>query len=130
MPDRDFTDPRDLGGDMAGPGGPHDHHGVVLDTERALILEHLAVVVSEQRLDNGHELPLVGLVLEGRINQTTDEARLLVLMPPDGAAAIVTEIVGIASRDIDGRRQRGDDVAAGFGAQFKVALDERREQMP
>ena len=123
-----FTDPRELGGDIAGPGGPHDRNAVVVNTERALLPDTLTVACFEQPLRPGLTQPLLAMVIEGRVNQTRDRARLMFILDPDAAAAIVTEIIGAASRDLEGRRSTGD-VADGFGAQFRVALDERREAL-
>lgn len=121
----DFTDPRELGGDIAGPGGPRDRGQVVIDATRALLLHGMTVAAVDHT-----DPPLIAAVLEGRVNKTPDTARVLLLLNPDAAAAIVSEIIMVASRDIDMRRPDGDGaVGAGFGAQFRVALDARTEAL-
>lgn len=87
-------DPRKSGGDIVGPGGPHDRHGVILDDRTAVLLDHSTVSLVETRGGN----PVLALLLEGRINKTTDRARNLYLMNEDGAAAIVTELLALAHR--------------------------------
>ncbi|MFC7794630.1 hypothetical protein [Streptomyces cinereoruber] len=86
-------DPRKSGGDIAGPGGPHDRDSVIVDTTNAVLLDASTVVEVES--NSG---PIIGMLLEGRINQTTDRARNLYLMNEDGAAALVTELMALAHR--------------------------------
>jgi hypothetical protein len=91
------TDPRDIPGAMAGPGGPHDRGGVVLDARNALLLETVDVsTVDPERGGRGQQA--VAMVLGGRINQSQDRASVLILFGTDGAAAIVTELVALFGR--------------------------------
>lgn len=87
-------DPRKTGGDIAGPGGPHDRNSVIVDTTDAVLLDHSDVCLVET--SNGS--PILAVLLEGRINKTTDRARNLYLMNEDGAAALVTELLALANR--------------------------------
>ncbi|MGS2592066.1 hypothetical protein [Streptomyces hebeiensis] len=87
-------DPRKTGGDIVGPGGPHDRHGVILDDRTAVLLDHTTVTLVETR---GGQTVLA-MLLEGRINKTTERARNLYLMNEDGAAALVTELLALAHR--------------------------------
>jgi hypothetical protein len=87
-------DPRKTGGDIAGPGGPHDRNAVVLDTAKAVLLDHSDVCLMETA---GGSVVLA-MLLEGRINKTADRARNLYLMNEDGAAALVTELIALAHR--------------------------------
>lgn len=87
-------DPRKTGGDIAGPGGPHDRNAVVIDTTDAVLLDSSDVCLMET--SNG--TPVLALLLEGRINKTTDRARNLYLLNEDGAAALVTELLALAHR--------------------------------
>lgn len=89
-------DPRTSGGDgnIAGPGGPHDHHAVVVDTTNAVLLDHSNVCLMEA----GDGSVALAVLLEGRINKTSDRARNLYLMNEDGAAALVTELLALANR--------------------------------
>ena len=87
-------DPRKTGGNIAGPGGPHDHNAVIVDTTDAVLLDSSDVCLVET---GGGEVVL-SMLLEGRINKTTDRARNLYLMNEDGAAALVTELIALAHR--------------------------------
>lgn len=87
-------DPRKTGGDIAGPGGPHDRDSVIVDTTNAVLLDGTTVV----EVESASYGPVLGMLLEGRINQTTDRARNLYLMNEDGAAALVTELIALAHR--------------------------------
>lgn len=96
------TDPRILGGEIAGPGGPHDHGQSVVDTSRAMLMDALNVV----KLDNpsdGREM--VAMLIEGRINQSADRAKVMVLGDLDMLAAFITEAHGLANR-----MGRGDEL--------------------
>lgn len=88
-------DPRRTGGNIAGPGGPQDRNSVIVDTSNAVLLDGTTVSLVETRSST---TPVLALLLEGRINQTTDRARNLYLMDEDGAAAIVSELVALAYR--------------------------------
>ena len=87
-------DPRKSGGNIAGPGGPHDTNAVIIDTTNAVLLDSSDVCLVET---GGGEVVL-SMLLEGRINKTSDRARNLYLMNEDGAAALVTELIALAHR--------------------------------
>jgi hypothetical protein len=101
-------DPRKSGGDIAGPGGPHDRNSVIIDTTNAVILDSTSVSLMETH--NGN--PVLAMLLEGRIAKTTDRARNLYLMNEDGAAALVTELIALAHR-----------IGPEFGARFTARLE-------
>lgn len=82
---------------MAGPGGPHDRGGVVLDARNAVILETVDVsTIDPERGGRGQSA--LALVLGGRVNQTKDRVQVLFILGTDGAAAIVTELIGLYGR--------------------------------
>ncbi|MCX4911896.1 hypothetical protein [Streptomyces sp. NBC_00878] len=87
-------DPRKSGGDIAGPGGPHDRNSVIVDTTNAVILDASTVTQVETLTGT----PALAMLLEGRIAKTTERARNLYLMEEDGAAALVTELIALAHR--------------------------------
>lgn len=93
-------DPRKLGGDLAGPGGPNERNSVIVDTRNAVLLDGVDVALVELRRAGQPvgELPDLALKLSGRINKTSDRAEVLYLFGEDGAAAIVSELVGLAVR--------------------------------
>ncbi|MDT0306852.1 hypothetical protein RM780_07730 [Streptomyces sp. DSM 44917] len=91
---RRATDPRRPGGSIAGPGGPRDRHGVILSADRAVLLD--ASMVCE--VEAGEQGTVLAMWLGGRINRSTERAQILYLLGADGAAAIVTELLALASR--------------------------------
>jgi hypothetical protein len=88
-------DPRKSGGNISGPGGPNDANGVVIDTTDAVLLDYTEVALMGSL---GLASPHLALLLEGRINKTSDRARNLYLMNEDGAAALVSELVALGFR--------------------------------
>jgi hypothetical protein len=102
-------DPRRTGGDIAGPGGPRDRNAVVVDTTDAVLLDASTVSLVETP---NHTAPVLAVLLEGRINKTTDRARNLYLMNEDGAAALVTELIALAHR-----------IGPEFGQRFTARLE-------
>ena len=88
-------DPRKTGGNIAGPGGPHDRNAVIIDPTDAVLLDSSDVCLIEVP---GRTAPALAMLLEGRINKTSDRARNLYLMNEDGAAALVSELLALAHR--------------------------------
>lgn len=103
------SDPRRLPGDIAGPGGPHDIGGVVLDASRAVLMDSVDVSTIDPD-HGGRGQSALALLLGGRINQTKDRARVLFLFGTDGAAAIISELMGVIGR------AAGPEVLAEFQA--------------
>lgn len=110
---RTSGDPRKSGGDIAGPGGPHDANSVIVDATNAVILDHSVVSLVGSP---GNPKPYLAMLLEGRINKTPDRARNLYLMNEDGAAALVTELIALAHRI-------GPEFGERFTARLKHLLD-------
>ncbi|ONK09480.1 hypothetical protein [Streptomyces sp. MP131-18] len=88
------TDPRGLGGSIVGPGGPHDRHGVIIDTDHAVLLNESHVA----QVEVGRQGPVLAMQLSGRINKSSDRASVLFLLNGDGAAALISELVALATR--------------------------------
>lgn len=105
---RTSGDPRKTSGDIVGPGGPRDRHGVILDDRNAVLLDHSTVTLVETANGQG---PVLAALLEGRINKTTERARTLYLMNGDGAAALVSELLALAHR-----------IGPEFGEQFTARI--------
>lgn len=106
-------DPRKSGGNIVGPGGPHDADSVIIDATNAVLLDHSTVSLVGSP---GNPKPYLAVLLEGRINKTADRARNLYLMNEDGAAALVTELIALAHRI-------GPDFGERFTARLKHLLD-------
>jgi hypothetical protein len=109
---RTSGDPRKTGGDIAGPGGPHDRNSVIVDTTNAVILD--ATTVTQVETLTGK--PALAMLLEGRIAKTRDRARNLYLMNEDGAAALITELIALAHR-------MGPEFGHRFTARLQHLLD-------
>lgn len=115
---QEADDTRALGGAISGPGGPYDEHGVVIDTRNAVILEACEVAVVGGIRDGVlDDKPISALVLRGRINKTADRVQTLYLMNEDGAAGIITQLVGVMSR-------------GGWGEEFMERVQRRMKEMP
>lgn len=110
------TDPRKLGGAISGPGGPHDRDGVVLDTTNAIIADYQEVATLTNPSDGRR---FGALLAEGRINRTRDRASVMLLLGPDGLAALATQAIGLAGRE-------GGD----FEKEFTEAFRQRMDEMP
>jgi hypothetical protein len=109
-------DPRPLGGGIAGPGGPYDRDGVVVDTRNAVILDTSNVAMATNPSDGRR---VVAVLLGGKINQSVQRTDVLFLTGADGAAAICTELIAIA------RREGGS-----YMNEFTRLVAERMEKMP
>ena len=118
----DPTDPRRPGGDIAGPGGPYNRDSVVVDTTNAVLLDGTTVSTVETHLGDEREVAFA-MMLEGRVNKTQNRSRVLYLINADGAAAIVTELLGLAKR----AERLGDPTLAD---ELRQRLGERWEEMP
>lgn len=92
-----MTDPRKIQGSIAGPGGPHDMGGVILDARNAIILETVDVSTIDPD-HGGRGQSALAMLLGGRVNQTQDRVNVLFILGTDGAAAIVTELIALYGR--------------------------------
>jgi len=96
--DREQTDPRELGGDIAGPGGPFEHGGVVLDASRAILADEVDVAkVDPDAGARGHD-ETFAILVGGRINQTQDRGKVMMFGDLDLFASLITEMHGVAER--------------------------------
>jgi hypothetical protein len=112
------TDPRRPGGSIAGFGGSYDENQTVVDVSKAVLLDACEVaIVGGVRHGVLDPKPITALLLAGRINKTEERAHILFLLDEDGAAAIVTELIGVAHR-------------SGWGPEFLDRVKERMDRMP
>lgn len=111
-------DPRKAGGDISGPGSPHERHGVVVDATDAVLLEDVMVTLIEPYHQGKAMRPGIALQLSGRVNKTQEQSRVLYLFNEDGAAAIISELLGLAQR------------SSGFMPDFMERLMERLHKLP
>ncbi len=93
-----LTDPRRLGGTMAGPGGPHDRGAVFLDLTDCILMESMEVCTVDTVRTGEMAGQAIFMQLSGRINKTRDQVTTGYMFGPDGAAAIITELLALADR--------------------------------
>lgn len=111
------------GGAVDVAGDPHAQGGVLLDMRGAVLLENSEVILVDTKRD---EPVAMVLRLAGRVNYSTDRADTAYLFGPDGAAAIVTEVIGLVQRAAHGGGEHGQR----FAAEFKVAMETHMENLP
>lgn len=74
-------------------------NGVVLSTENAILLEGIVVAQAETMRAGEPAGTVLAMTLEGRINKSGGErAEILYLFGTDGAAAIISELLALATR--------------------------------
>jgi hypothetical protein len=104
-------------------GDPYATGGALLDARSAVLMENVAVVLVDTKRD---EAVSMMLTLEGRINYAADRAEHAYLFGPDGAAALVSELVALAGRAASHDRPHGRR----FADEFRRDLDRRMNEMP
>lgn len=92
------SDPRRPGGDISGPGGPTERNAVVLDTSKAVLLDHATACIAHLTR-KGEPVDATALMLEGKINGSPDRSRILYLTDWEGAADVVAHLLSLAQRD-------------------------------
>lgn len=81
-------------GAMVGPG-----EDVVLDTSKAVLLDGLEVcLVGPPRDASSEQDVMLAMRLDGRVNRTEDRTSILYLFNEDGAAAIISQLLDLATR--------------------------------
>lgn len=111
------TDTATIPGDIIGPDpDPFAQDSVIVDTRRAVLLSYTDVCITTNGSD-GQEF--CALMMKGRVNRSQDVSRVLYLTGPDGMAALVSQLVGLAQR-------KGGDFADEFG----TLLNERLKELP
>lgn len=94
-----LTDPRRLGGNIVGDfGDSRTTNSVVLDLTDAVVLEGATFAVVEGVRAGSSTGQIIFMTCDGRVNKTTDQVRVGLLLNTDGAAAIITELLAIADR--------------------------------
>jgi hypothetical protein len=102
-------------GKISGPGGPYDRDQVVVDTTDAILMDTVEVAVVGMIREGKMDEVVLALELEGRVNKSKRREDNLYLFDADGAAAIISELLGVAHR---------------IGPEFYTLLHERLEAMP
>jgi hypothetical protein len=104
-------------------GDPHARGGAIIDARSAVLLDTTDVVLVDTKQD---EPVTMLLALGGRINYSSDRIEHAYLFGPDGAAALVSELIGIATR----AASSGLDHSRRFAEDFKIDLGRRMDAMP
>lgn len=92
------VDPQTLGGSMSGPGGPHDRNSVVIDPTNALLMESIGVAEVETHREGLPGERVAFIQIDGRIKKTARQVTLGLLANSDAVAAMITELLALASR--------------------------------
>lgn len=92
-----LSDPRQFGGDIVSLGDDTPTE-VLLDTTDSVLLESVNISCVEMVRQGKADGPAVFMVLEGRVNKSPDQVRVGFLLGPDGMAAVVTQLLGVADR--------------------------------
>lgn len=104
-------------------GDPHAQGGALLDMRSAVLLDGVDVAL----VDTKAEDPVAMLLtLAGRINYVADRVEHTYVFGPDGAAGLVSELVGLASRASGGNQQHAQE----FATTFRADLDRRMKELP
>lgn len=80
-----------MGGSAFGVGD------ALIDASRAVLLDHTSVAIVGAVRQTGAET-VIALELAGRVNHSTERSEVLYLMNADGAAGIISELIGVAHR--------------------------------
>lgn len=80
-----------IGGTAFGQGD------ALIDTTAAVLLDGASVAIVGAIRQTGAET-IIALELRGRVNHSTDRSEVLYLMNADGAAGIISELLGVAGR--------------------------------
>jgi hypothetical protein len=110
-------DPATSGGDLVDVAGdPYARGGVVLDAREAVLLDEMDVSLVDTKQD---QAPVMFMLLQGRVNFETRRTKQGFMFGPDGAAALATQLVGLAGR-AGGR----------FLTEFQEAFEARMGELP
>jgi hypothetical protein len=110
--DRTHGEAPDRAGGMTDVAGhPYARGGVLLDMRGAVLLDTVDVALVDRDPSRPAPASLM-LTLGGRVNLETRRSSVAYVMPTDGAAAICSELFGIAQR-----------AGGAFLAEFQTRLD-------
>ena len=90
-------DPRELGGDFAGPGGHEDWGQTVIDARHAILVHRMGFLrVDPDHGGRGQEM--YATLFEGRINQTVDIAKVMLFGDLGCMAHVITQLYHLGRR--------------------------------
>lgn len=91
--------------------------GALVDARNAILLDEVDVCLVDPNPGEPEEHGRVALTLAGRVNMRDERSSVLFMFGADGAAAIVTQLVGLAAR-------AGDPYAAEFAGLVEARMGE------
>ena len=92
------ADPTTLGGSVAGPGGSRDRGAVLLGMQDVVLMDSTHVATVDTVRSGELSEQAIYMQLGGRVNKTTRQASVGFIFGPDGAAALITELLALADR--------------------------------
>jgi hypothetical protein len=105
-------------------GDPHAIGGALFDARNATLLDSMDVLLVDSKAD---EDPIhMYLALRGRLNYSRDRVEHGYLFGADGAAALLSQVIGLAGRCASS----GQAHAQAFAKQFQRDLDRRMTELP
>jgi len=128
-------DPIRLGGSISGPGGPHDRGAFIIDTTGCVLLNGIDVCTVDQVIAGKLAGQAIYMTLQGRVNKTTRQVQVGYLFGPDGAAAMIVELLSLADRhgsllaDLVSRMVQADNAGYGSIAALRDAIDLAEEKI-
>lgn len=102
---------------------PYAQGGALVDTRAAVLLDGVNVALVDTKTD---EPVAMMLSLRGRVNMSPDRVEHAYLFGPDGAAGVVSEIIGLATRAAGLPSTPGDR----FATEFQDDLERRFRELP
>jgi hypothetical protein len=104
-------------------GDPLATGGALLDMRSAVLMDEMNVVLVDTK---SSEPVAMMMSLKGRINYAAERVEHAYLFGPDGAATLVSELIGLVSRADRVGQQHGQR----FALEFKNEFDQRMNRMP
>jgi len=93
-----ISNPRKLGGAINSFGSPKERSAAILDMTDSVHLEATNVCTVDLVRSGQLNEQAIFMTLEGRINKKPDQVSVGFIFGPDGAVAIITELLSLADR--------------------------------
>lgn len=98
-------------------GDPHARGGALFDARNAVLMDSVDVMLVDTKSEGAPVAMMMALA--GRINYRRERAENVYLFEADGAAAIISQITGLAQR-----------AGGSWAAAFVAALERRMNELP
>lgn len=93
-----IANPRNFGGSIHSFADSHTQAASLLDLTDVVLLEDMEVCTVDTVRSGLLQEQVMFMTLNGRINKTKDHVNVGFIFGPDGAAAIITELLALADR--------------------------------